>query len=30
MVVRTRRAVLRKWLIVVISPVGGVVLVWIG
>jgi hypothetical protein len=29
MVVRTRRAVLRKWLIVVISTVGGVVLVWI-
>jgi hypothetical protein len=30
MVVRMRRVVLRKWLIVVISAVGGVVLVWIG
>jgi hypothetical protein len=30
MVVRTRRAVPRKWLIVVISAVGGGVLVWIG
>jgi hypothetical protein len=29
MVVRTRRAVPRKWLIVVISAVDGVVLVWI-
>jgi hypothetical protein len=29
-VVRTRRAVLREWLVVVISVVGGVVLVWIG
>jgi hypothetical protein len=30
MVVRTRRAVPRKWLIVVINAVGGVVLIWIG
>jgi hypothetical protein len=30
MVVRTRRAVPRKWLIVVISAIGGCVLVWIG
>jgi hypothetical protein len=30
MVMRARRAVPRKWLIVVISVVGGVVLVWIG
>jgi uncharacterized membrane protein YqgA involved in biofilm formation len=30
MVMRIRRAVPRKWLIVVISAVGGVVLVWIG
>jgi hypothetical protein len=30
MVVRTRRVVLRKWLIVIISAVDGVVLVWIG
>jgi hypothetical protein len=29
MVVRTRRVVSRKWLIVVISAVDGVVLVWI-
>jgi hypothetical protein len=29
MVVRTRRTVLRKWLVVIISAVGGVVLVWI-
>jgi threonine/homoserine/homoserine lactone efflux protein len=29
-VVRTRRAILRKWLIVIISAVGGVFLVWIG
>jgi hypothetical protein len=29
MVVRTRRTVPRKWLVVVISAVGGVVLVWI-
>jgi hypothetical protein len=30
MVMRTRRAVPRKWLIVVISAVGGVILVLIG
>jgi threonine/homoserine/homoserine lactone efflux protein len=30
MVMRTRRAIPRKWLIVVISVVGGVVLIWIG
>jgi hypothetical protein len=30
MVVRTRRAVPRKWLVVIISAVSGVVLVWIG
>jgi LPS O-antigen subunit length determinant protein (WzzB/FepE family) len=30
MVVRMRRAVPRKWLIVIISAIGGVVLVWIG
>jgi hypothetical protein len=30
MVVRMRRTVLRKWLVVIISAVGGVVLVWIG
>jgi hypothetical protein len=30
MVVRVRRAVPRKWLIVIISAVSGVVLVWIG
>jgi hypothetical protein len=29
MVVRARRAVPRKWLIVVISAVSGVVLIWI-
>jgi hypothetical protein len=29
MVMRTRRVIPRKWLIVVISAVGGVVLVWI-
>jgi hypothetical protein len=29
MVMRTRRTVLRKWLVVIISAVGGVVLVWI-
>jgi hypothetical protein len=29
MVVRTRRTVPRKWLVVIISVVGGVVLVWI-
>jgi hypothetical protein len=30
MVVRTRRTVPRKWLVVIISAVGGVFLVWIG
>jgi hypothetical protein len=30
MVVKTRRVVPRKWLIVVISVVSGVILVWIG
>jgi hypothetical protein len=30
MVMRMRRAVPRKWLIVVISAVGGIVLIWIG
>jgi hypothetical protein len=29
MVMRTRRTIPRKWLVVVISAVGGVVLVWI-
>jgi hypothetical protein len=29
MVVRPRRAVLRKWLIVIISDVSGIILIWI-